>query len=221
MGHGVKMSRVDLSVKTEKYNNIHDLNAGLTDKAGTSNFWRRGGLLRVRNHLFQKKYFNSFGENNVFKQGVTIKKTDGAVLEIGSNCTFDAGATILLTKPAPKLYIGDSVTIGMGTILSAKNVMHIGSYTLIGPYVQITDNNHSTDRENLIKFQRSKIKPIQIGADVWIGSGARILAGVHIGDGAVIGANAVVVRDIPDFAIAVGVPARVIKYREHEDGENR
>ena len=59
-----------------------------------------------------------------------------------------------------------------------------------------------------------QIKPVTIGCDCWIGSGARILAGVTIGNGAVIGANAVVTHNIPDFALAVGVPARVIKYRE-------
>lgn len=145
---------------------------------------------------------------------MTVNKTDGAYLKLGDGCTIDKGATLLLTKPNPKLIIGDNVTIGMGSIISVKATCTIGSYTLIGPYVQITDNNHSTARNNLIKFQRSQIKPVTIGCDCWIGSGARILAGVTIGNGAVIGANAVVTHDIPDFAIAVGVPARVIKYRE-------
>jgi acetyltransferase-like isoleucine patch superfamily enzyme len=53
-----------------------------------------------------------------------------------------------------------------------------------------------------------------IGDDVWIGAGAKILMNSRIGDGAVIGANAVVIGDIPPYAIAVGVPARVIGYRE-------
>lgn len=120
---------------------------------------------------------------------------------------------ILLTKPNPQLYIGDFVTIGQNTIITVKAEMHIGAYTLIGPYVQITDNNHTIERNNLIKFQRSTIKPVKIGADVWIGSGAKILAGVSIGNGVVIGANAVVTHDLPDFTVAVGCPAKVIKYR--------
>lgn len=56
--------------------------------------------------------------------------------------------------------------------------MYIGAYTLIGPFVYITDNNHTAKRYNLIKFQRSTIKSITIGADVWIESGAKILAGI-------------------------------------------
>lgn len=70
--------------------------------------------------------------------------------------------------------------------------MRIGTYTLIGPYVQIADNNHTAKRENLMKFQRSTIKPLTIGEDVWIGSGARVLAGATIGNGIVIGTNSVV-----------------------------
>lgn len=148
------------------------------------------------------------------RSNVKVKKTDGGILELGNYVTIDEGARILLTKPSPLLYIGDYVTIGQHVIITAKSEMHIGAYTLIGPYVQITDNNHTTRRDNLIKYQRSTIKSVNIGSDVWIGSGAKILAGVSIGNGAVIGANSVVTHDIPDFAIAVGCPAKVIKYRE-------
>lgn len=127
---------------------------------------------------------------------------------------FDEGAVILLTKPAPVLRIGDYVTIGRGAIISIKDELSIGDYTLIGPYVQITDNNHSIRRDNLIKYQRSAIKRVDIGQDCWIGSGARILAGVSIGNGAVIGANAVVTKDVPPFAVVGGCPAKIIKFRE-------
>lgn len=127
---------------------------------------------------------------------------------------IDENAVLLLTKPTPCLEIGDFVTIGRGAIISIKDTLSIGDYSLIGPYVQITDNNHTTKRANLIKYQRSTIKPIVIGQDCWIGSGARILAGVTIGNGAVVGANAVVTKDVPPFAIVGGVPAKVIKYRE-------
>lgn len=154
------------------------------------------------------------GSNNTIRKGVRISKTDNAVLNLGSNSVIDESAVLLLTKPAPCLEIGDYVTIGRGTIISIKDTLSIGDYSLIGPYVQITDNNHSTKRGNLIKYQKATIKPIVIGQDCWIGSGARILAGVTIGNGAVVGANAVVTKDVPPFAIVAGVPAKLIKYRE-------
>lgn len=70
-----------------------------------------------------------------------------------------------------------------------------------------------------IREQPAEIGEVTIGNDVWIGAGAKILANVHIGDGAVIGSNAVVTSDIPANAIAVGVPAKVIRYREIAVGD--
>lgn len=204
----------DITMNLEElYYNLCDENAGLTDKAGTTNKKRGGRVNRFRT-IFYKRYFDCFGNGTIIRKGVRIFKTDGAVLNIGSNYVVDEDAVLLLTKPFPKLQIGDNVTIGKGSIISIKDSLKIGDFTLIGSYVQITDSNHSIRRDNLIKYQRAKINPINIGQDVWIDSGARILPGIKIGNGAVIGANAVVTHDIPPFAIAVGVPARVIKYRE-------
>lgn len=202
----------------EDYQNLYNDNEGLIDKAGTSNcpkkkfFW--GGVLHLREFYIQRKYFDDYGRNNIIRKGVRISKTEGAILTIKDNSVIDYNAVLLLTKPTPILNIGSYVTIGQGTIISIKDHLIIGDYTLIGPYVQITDNNHQTNRDNLIKYQRASIKPIVIGQDCWIGSGARILAGVRIGNGAVIGANAVVTHDVPAFAIVGGVPARLIRYRE-------
>lgn len=196
----------------EEYSNLHNTNQGLSDKAGTSNahisFKDKLRLLKY------KHFFDELGDDNVIRSHCCIRKTTGGYLSLGNRCTLDEYSTLLLTKPNPKLYIGDFVTIGRGSIISIKDTCYIGSYTLIGPFVQITDNNHSVARDNLIKYQRSSIKKVTIGEDCWIGSGAKILAGVSIGNGAVIGANAVVTHDIPAFAIAVGCPARVIKYRK-------
>ena len=210
MGYGVIMEEL-----IENYNNLHNENLGLTDKAGTSNRPQTfiGRLRKIKSTILYRKLFDIFGKGNIIRNGVEIKKTDGAILEMGNNCTIDNDAVILLTKPNPELHIGNNVTIGRGTIISIKDKLVIGDYTLIGPYVHITDNNHSIDRNNLIKFQRSNIKPVQIGQDVWIGSGARILAGVTVGNGAVVGANAVVTHDVPPFAVVGGVPAKIIRYR--------
>lgn len=77
-------------------------------------------------------------------------------------------------------------------------------------------SNHSIERSQNISAQPWDEQRIGItlGDDVWIGANSVILPGVTIGRGAVIGAGAVVTKDIPEYAIAVGNPARVIKYRE-------
>lgn len=85
---------------------------------------------------------------------------------------------------------------------------------MIGSDVQIIDHGHGMRRDTSIRLQKAEIGTVEIGNDVWIGAGAKILVNVKIGNGAVIGANAVVTSDIPEYAIAVGSPARVVKYRE-------
>jgi len=70
------------------------------------------------------------------------------------------------------------------------------------------------DKSKLIRNQPDLQLPVQIGSDVWIGANCTILGGVQIGDGAVVGAGSIVNKDIPAYAIAVGNPARVIKYRK-------
>lgn len=100
--------------------------------------------------------------------------------------------------------------------------VEIGKYTAIasgcrfhGADNHVTAHNRKAVANNVSKERYSKGKII-IGSDVWIGEGARILSGVNIGDGAIIGAGAVVAQDIPAYALAVGNPAVVRRYRfEH------
>lgn len=127
--------------------------------------------------------------------------------------TLQDEAFFQLTLPNPKVYIGNNTVIGRRNINTAKNLIRIGNDVLIGSDVQIIDHGHGMARSATIREQRALIGEVTIGDDVWIGAGAKILMNTHIGTGAVIGANAVVVSDIPDYGIAVGVPARVIKYR--------
>ncbi|HAU37774.1 MAG TPA: transferase [Phycisphaerales bacterium] len=112
-----------------------------------------------------------------------------------------------------RLSIGDNSYVGRGTVILANQSVQIGTDCLIAPGCHITDANHGIAPNELIRKQPLDVKPVRIGNDVWIGAGCSILPGVTIGDGAVIGARAVVTKDIPPGAIAVGVPAKVIRYR--------
>lgn len=107
-----------------------------------------------------------------------------------------------------------------------KSKLIIGKFCSIAPGVEIfLDANHRTDFISTYPFSTfmGSVKcanphtatkgDVNIGNDVWIGLGAKILSGVTIGDGAVIGAGAVVAKNIPPYAIAVGNPAKVIKFR--------
>jgi acetyltransferase-like isoleucine patch superfamily enzyme len=111
------------------------------------------------------------------------------------------------------LSLGEFVFIGKGTEFDVKEKVSVGAHTVIAPGCFITDHGHGLSRLSRIDEQSCQSQEVKIGSDVWIGANVVILPGVSIGNGAVIGASAVITKDIPDYAIAVGVPARVIRHR--------
>lgn len=112
--------------------------------------------------------------------------------------------------------IGNNVDIGIGTIIHSSNKILIGDNTIIAGHCYIIDSNHGTKKGKEIRSQPNDISEngIVIGEDVWIGTHVTILKGARIASHAVIGANSLVNTDIPENAIAVGIPAKIIKYRE-------
>jgi galactoside O-acetyltransferase len=96
--------------------------------------------------------------------------------------------------------------------LFGHGTIRIGEATQIGPCSLITTTDH--DYHGALE---THFKPVIIGKHVWIGANVTILPGVEIGDRAVIGAGSVVTKDIPPGAMAVGVPARVIKTIDKEE----
>ncbi len=110
--------------------------------------------------------------------------------------------------------IGEHSYIGCNAVMGAGGGIRIGQHVLIGQGVHIHAENHNfADAVRRINEQGVTYQEVVIEDDVWIGSRAMILAGVTIGRGAVIGGGAVVTTSIPPYAIAVGVPARVVEQR--------
>ena len=117
----------------------------------------------------------------------------------------------------PKFIIGRNSSIRDDSHITCVNKIYIGDNVRIGPKVLITDNAHgASTREyldiNPIKRPLYSKGPIVVEDNVWIGEKASIMPNVRIGRGAIIGANAVVTKDIPAYSIAVGNPAKVIKF---------
>ena len=112
------------------------------------------------------------------------------------------------------LEIGENVFVNRGAYITARAPISIGKKALIGPYVVINSGNHNySDRSVPIRDQSHSIAPIKISDDVWIGAHATILPGVTLGEGAIVGAGAVVTHSVDPFTIVGGVPARPLKVR--------
>ncbi len=110
--------------------------------------------------------------------------------------------------------IGENSFIGCNGVLGAGGGIHIGNNVLIGQNVNLHSENHVySDKDRLIREQGIRYEGIIIEDDVWIGSKVTIVDGVKVGQGAVIGAGSVVTKSIPPYAVAVGVPAKVVRYR--------
>lgn len=158
--------------------------------------------------------FGSFGRNSLVAKDVSILREEN--IHIGNNCSIQSHCT-LETTGAGKIEIADGLSLGEYSHITSANEVTIGKNLLTGRFVLITDNSHGENKSkaelNIAPLQRavySKGKVV-IGDNVWIGDKATILAGVTIGNGAIIAANAVVTKDVPAYSIAAGVPAKIIK----------
>lgn len=137
-----------------------------------------------------------------------------ARIEIGPHLRLLRFAVINTVLPGARIVIGKWVHIGESSMVTACQSIEIGDDVVIGPQTIIVDADHGyEDLNRLIRVQGLVTKPIRIEQGVWMGAHVSVLKGVTIGCGAIIGAGSTVTRDIPPFAVAVGVPARVIRYR--------
>lgn len=184
-----------------------------------------GGLLRF---FWYEPLFRSQCESvgTAFRlERIPYIQGEGRII-IGDHVTFDGQPAFVFGNRSghqPEVVIGDHTYIGHATSLTTSRSIHIGRHCLIAGGVQIADyDGHPVDayrRRAGEPTPPENIRPVVIGNDVWIGTGACILKGVTIGDRAVIGAHAVVTRDVPPDTVVAGNPAQVVKYLEAVDEE--
>jgi acetyltransferase-like isoleucine patch superfamily enzyme len=151
------------------------------------------------------------------EEGVQIKGAERITMGKGCQVQFGTvlhGGGLEWSDRRGYIRLGDRVFIGPHCTLFGAGGIEIHDDALISPHVVITSHQHTFDRlDALIREQSSQFAPVVVEADVWIGAGAILLPGITVGRGAVIGAGAVVTKDVPAGAIVVGVPARVIRRR--------
>ncbi len=184
--------------------------------------------LRERIIVFQDKLYSIYISNSFFKAGnqLFIKKpitlVGGSQMEIGKNVSIGRYSIITaFTKRrnqsfSSQIIIGNNCNIGDYNHITCVNKIIIGNGVLTGRWVTITDNSHGESK--LSDLNNEPIKrdvvskgPVIIEDNVWIGDKVTILPNVTIGKGSVVAANAVVTKSIPQYSIAAGNPAKVIK----------
>ena len=167
-----------------------------------------------------KKFFSGIGKNTLIYKPLQLDESKSIVIE--NDVYIAQGAWLLGNNSSNNetLTIQSGCTIGHLVHIVAKSSVNIGNSVLIADKVFISDCTHNFQNiERPIKEQGiSILRPVQIGNNSWIGENVCIL-GANIGKQCIIGSNAVVTKDIPDYSVAVGNPAKVIK--KYNRGTNR
>lgn len=195
---------------------------------------RAGALgLALRRALYPT-LLGTCGRNVLFGQNVVLRHPHkihiGSNVVIDDNCLLDAKG-----RTNAGIRIGDGVFVGRNTILSCKDGdielrdganlgfncevfsasrVRIGSNVLMAAYCYVIGGDHDfSDRSKPVLEQARTSAGVTIGDGVWMGAGVKVLDGVTVGRGAILGAAAVVRDDVPEHAVAVGIPARVVSTR--------
>lgn len=154
----------------------------------------------------------SIGPRSRLGAHVSVERPWG--VRVGERFVAEQNVYLKLVADDARLEIGDFTFVGRGTEFDIAHAVTVGSHTVIAPDCFITDHNHGTAAALRIDQQRCTTGPVVIGSDVWLGTKVVVLAGVRIGDGAIVGAGAVVTRDVPPMTIVAGVPAVPIGSRK-------
>ncbi|MDJ0531155.1 MAG: acyltransferase [Xenococcaceae cyanobacterium MO_207.B15] len=134
------------------------------------------------------------------------------VIEIDSRVEISQG--VVLDCWGGSIQIEENVFLGPYSVIYGHGGVKIGRDTLIAMHSCILSSNHTIPDSNIpIRSQPDIPLPVTIGQDVWLGARVTVLGGVTIGDGCIVGAGAVVTKDLPPYSIAVGIPAQVIRQR--------
>ncbi|TKB97892.1 acyltransferase [Pedobacter cryophilus] len=158
--------------------------------------------------LFVNPVRNKIGKNTIIRSSTRMDILPFNKFEIGSKSLIEDFSTI--NNGVGDVKIGNNTIIGLSNVIIGPVV--IGDGVMLAQHIVVSGLNHGYEAIDISPSKQPvSTKLITIDDDVWIGANAVITAGVHIGKHAVIGAGSVVVKDIPDYSIAVGNPAKVIK----------
>jgi acetyltransferase-like isoleucine patch superfamily enzyme len=200
-----------------------------------------GALGLVLRKALYPRLLGACGRNVIFGQHVVLRHPGkiriGDDVVVDDNCLLDAkgegntgiaigrgvfiGRNTILSCKNGDIELGDRANIGFNCeVFSASRVV-LGADTLLAAYCYIVGGDHDwSDPTTPVLAQGRVSKGVVVGDGVWMGAGAKVLDGVTIGPQAIVGAQAVVRESVPAYAIAVGVPAKIIGRRAGAPGES-
>ncbi|WP_162174129.1 glycosyltransferase [Clostridium akagii] len=199
---------------------IHDCGQGSIGK-----HYKKYNEIFVKKYLSNQKFmFFYFGNNSQIASGFEVMYPQG--ISIGENVTVLKDACFMIPfgnlKSKPLIEIEDGCEFGRRLVISAANKIKIGKKCIFASNIHITDHNHEYRNVGIPIIQQgitSFSDEVSIGDGTWIANNCVIVGNVNIGKGCSIGANSVVNSCIPDYCVAVGSPAKVIKAFDYVTGE--
>ena len=179
----------------------------------------------IRSGSAHARRFKHFGENSAICFPIAalfgeeyMEVGDGTI--VGPHCTLSAGIMPGHTLGnIPRLSIGARCLLGKSSGIVTHESIEIGDDVFTGHHIYVTDANHGYEDVDVpVGRQFGDARAVSIGSGSWIGHGAIVLPGARIGEHVVVGAGSVVTGELPDYCVAVGIPARVIRRYEPDRG---
>lgn len=167
---------------------------------------------RLRNYFLKAKYRAIHTSASVLWGSKLLRFPEN--ISIGAGTIVKNNCSICACNQAARIRVGAGCTIGDYSYIYASGVIEIGDNCLIAPFAYLVDSDHQIKLGRLVRDQALVTKTIKIGNDVWLGARVTVLAGVEIGDGAIVAAGSVVRQNIGVNEIWAGVPARKVGERE-------
>jgi acetyltransferase-like isoleucine patch superfamily enzyme len=205
----------------------HAPRSGPPRRAGaleTARFWLRNGMVTPKYGLLMLRlgwlrFLTPAGRRMAL--GGMLFLGRGVKLQIGKRARISFGRWVWIGHGTKirchegEVRIGDKTVLGQECTISAYQHVSIGEQCVVADRVMLIDFDHNVaEVERPIRVQGIYKRDVRVGNNVWIGYGAQILRGVSVGDNSIVGASAVVTKDVPANAVVAGSPARVIRMRE-------
>lgn len=162
-------------------------------------------------------HLKSGGANYI---GLDVKFVNRGIITLGNSVIIRPSTRVYAGNSQSFVSFGDGTEIGEHSTISSNNRIVFGNDVLTGPHVFIADHNHAYENPYVPVSKQgvrcNSTDEVVIGDGSWLGTNVVVVGNIHIGKHCVIGANSVVTKDIPDYSVAAGIPAKVIKRYDFE-----